>query len=75
MKNQKDTLSVQSQISHELRTPMSGILGFLQFLSDTQIDDEQRDYLSHIEASANRLLDAQGKIDHLLSDLIAQAGC
>ena len=45
-----------SNISHELRTPMNGIIGFSQLLEDTRLDDEQRAYLDTIMDSANGLM-------------------
>lgn len=35
-------------VSHELNTPMNGILGFLELLQDTTLDDEQEEYLDTI---------------------------
>ncbi|MGJ8652231.1 MAG: response regulator [Opitutaceae bacterium] len=36
-------------VSHELNTPMNGILGFIELLQETQLDDEQREYLATVE--------------------------
>ncbi len=35
-------------VSHELNTPMNGILGFLELLSDTSLTEEQGEYVSTI---------------------------
>lgn len=35
-------------VSHELNTPMNGILGFIELLQDTQLDEEQHEYLTMI---------------------------
>ncbi|CAA6690213.1 MULTISPECIES: response regulator [unclassified Lentimonas] len=35
-------------VSHELNTPMNGILGFLELLQDTRLDEEQDEYVSTI---------------------------
>lgn len=43
-------------ISHELRTPMNGVLGAAQLMSATRLDHTQRDYLSIIRNSGDNLL-------------------
>ncbi|CAN5359510.1 hypothetical protein BH10PSE19_BH10PSE19_11180 [soil metagenome] len=48
--------SKQSQISHELRIPITGIIGMVHLLSETSLTDEQKEYLQHIITAANRLL-------------------
>ncbi|MGN0866344.1 MAG: response regulator [Oligosphaeraceae bacterium] len=42
-------------MSHEIRTPMNGLLGFLSSLQATQLNDQQRQYLRIIDASAKGL--------------------
>ncbi len=42
-------------MSHEIRTPMNGLLGFLSNLQATQLNDQQRQYLRIIDASAKGL--------------------
>lgn len=42
--------------SHELRTPLNGILGFTSLLLKTNITNQQKDYLTTIEQSAQGLL-------------------
>jgi hypothetical protein len=46
-----------SNFSHELRTPINGILGSAQFLQDTVSDDYQNELLQSIVVSSNTLLD------------------
>ena len=43
-------------ISHELRTPMNGVLGAAQLLSATRLEATQREYLSIIRNSGDNLL-------------------
>ncbi|MEM7539058.1 MAG: ATP-binding protein [Chloroflexota bacterium] len=45
-----------SQMTHELRTPMNGVLGMATLLSDTNLDTEQRDLLDTLRSSGQTLL-------------------
>jgi PAS domain S-box-containing protein len=45
-----------ANISHELRTPMNGIIGMAQLALDTDLTPEQREYLTLVNDSANSLL-------------------
>jgi len=45
-----------ANMSHELRTPLNGIMGMTTLLHDTPLSDEQREYASIIDTSAQSLL-------------------
>jgi two-component system sensor histidine kinase RpfC len=42
-------------MSHEVRTPMSGIVGVSSLLDKTQLNDEQREYVAALQESATAL--------------------
>ncbi|WP_166264378.1 response regulator [Marinobacter caseinilyticus] len=44
-----------ANVSHELRTPLQSVLGYASLLGDTQLDQEQRDYVQTLQHSAENL--------------------
>jgi signal transduction histidine kinase len=52
-----------SMIRHELRTPMNGVLGMMELTLDTELTDEQREY---VELARQSGLDLMGLIDDIL---------
>ncbi len=45
-----------ANMSHEIRTPLCGIMGFAELIDNTQVDAQQKDYITTIRKSADNLL-------------------
>lgn len=48
--------SFLSNMSHEIRTPLNGVIGFTELLEKTQLNANQKSYVSTLKESSNILL-------------------
>ncbi|HFS85257.1 MAG TPA: hypothetical protein ENK72_01415, partial [Epsilonproteobacteria bacterium] len=53
-KNEKE--EILASMSHEVRTPLNGILGFVEVLEETELSAKQIEYLSTIKDSSSHLI-------------------
>ena len=62
--NEFDELRGQflASLNHELRTPLSGVLGMTDLLAETTLEVDQREYLDTIRECASQLLEALNAI-------------
>ena len=51
-----------STMTHELRTPLSGVIGMSRLLESTPLDSEQREYLKSIQSASDVLMSLIGDI-------------
>lgn len=60
-----------SNISHEFRTPMNGILGFIDLIGGTNLTELQQEYITSAQSSARNLMN---NIENLLDLAQMQSG-
>ncbi|MFN4154807.1 MAG: ATP-binding protein [Paracoccaceae bacterium] len=58
-------------MSHEMRTPLNGLIGSMELMHDTALDDNQRELLRVMQVSGDILL---GHVDSVLDISRAEAG-
>jgi len=61
-----------AMMTHELRTPMNGVVGMANLLAESELNDEQRLFVETIVSSGNSLL---GLINQILDNSKEQALC
>ena len=75
--NQKANIAAEaksqflSTISHEMRTPMNGILGMTELLGRTPLNKEQQNYVETLQTSGKSLITL---IDDILDNTRVRAG-
>lgn len=57
-----------ANISHEIRTPINIIIGMIYFLKQTNLDNEQLEYLTKLDDASNLLLDMVNGLLDLSND-------
>ncbi|MEZ5352015.1 MAG: response regulator [Bryobacteraceae bacterium] len=63
-RNEYDQLKGEflASLNHELRTPLSGVIGMADLLAETPMSEEQGDYLESLRGCARELLDSLNSI-------------
>ncbi len=61
---ERSRVNLITNVSHDLRTPLTSIIGYLDLLSKSELSPEARDYVRVLTQKSNRL-------NHLVSDVFA----
>lgn len=59
----QESILWMAQVSHELKTPLNSVIGILSLLEETELNNEQFEYIDMIKKSSNQLLNL---IKHIL---------
>ncbi|MBU1093890.1 MAG: response regulator [Firmicutes bacterium] len=51
----ENKMSILSNMTHEIRTPVNAIKGYSELLEETELNDEQKGYLAHIQDTSKHL--------------------
>jgi signal transduction histidine kinase len=62
MQASQDKAKFLSTISHEMRTPMNGVVGAIDLLEDSGLTPDQHSYLSMAKVSTDKMLDLVNKM-------------
>lgn len=61
---ERSRVNLITNVSHDLRTPLTSIIGYLDLLSKTELSPEAKDYVAVLSQKSHRL-------NHLVSDVFA----
>lgn len=61
---ERSRINLITNVSHDLRTPLTSIIGYLDLLSKSELSEESRDYV-------RILTEKTGRLNHLVSDVFA----
>ncbi len=63
IESQKVKQNFLAKVSHEIRTPMNGVIGVMNLLDQSDLNDEQQEYIEILRESSSYLM-------HLIDDIL-----